>query len=346
MTTPKVPEALLAAVRKGHRFLLTSHINPDGDAIGSAIGLSRVLHKLGKGATIWSRDGVPKLYRPLPGSSRVHSGQEPPKGFPDLFDAVIVLECPSPDRTGLADEIRQLKILNMDHHLGNEHYGVVNWVETASPAVGEMVFRLAQALNVDLDPETANALYLTLVTDTGGFRFSNATPAAFEAAAELVTDGASPETVAKWLYESQPESAMRLLGAMLNSLEMHDGGRVATVWLTQEMMKQCGASHGDTEGLIDYPRSIDGVEAIALFREIEDGIKVSLRSRGQVNVEKIARSHGGGGHANAAGFSSQETAEKLTPLTVEALIAAVAAGTADTAEADTEADGEVAEENA
>ncbi len=324
MTNPKVPEALVDAVRKGHRFLLTSHVSPDGDAIGSAIGLSRILHRLGKGATVWSHDAVPKLYRPLPGSARVHVGEEPPEGFPDLFDAAIVLECPSLSRTGLAEQIKGLPILNVDHHLGNEHYGSVNWIETASPAVGVMVFRLAQALHVEIDETSANAFYLTLVTDTGGFRFSNATPAAFRAAAELVELGASPETVAKWLYESQPLSAVRLLGEMLRSLELHDGGKVATVYLKREMMERAGAGPGDSEGLIDNPRSIEGVCAVALFREIDNGYKVSLRSRGRVDVERIARLNGGGGHRNAAGFSRDGDCEGLAASVAEALSQAVA----------------------
>jgi bifunctional oligoribonuclease and PAP phosphatase NrnA len=304
MAATKAPEDLLRKIRQGNRFLLTSHINPDGDAIGSELGLARVLRRLGKGAVVWNRDPVPAIYLPLPGTDRVHSSAEPPAGFPEKFDALIVLECPSPDRTGLEQHLGALPVLNIDHHLGNQHYGAVNWVDSAAPAVGEMVFRLAQALKVSLEPEIASCLYLTLVTDTGGFRFSNATPAAFEAAAALVREGAQPEQVAQWLYESQPVSVVRLLGEMLQTLELHDGGRIATVRLDPEMFDRAGASSGDSEGLIDQPRSIAGVEAVALIRRRSDGThKVSLRSRGEVDVEKIARHHGGGGHRNAAGFT-------------------------------------------
>jgi phosphoesterase RecJ-like protein len=302
----KAPEDLLRRVRQGNRFLLTSHVNPDGDALGSELGLARLLRRLGKGAVVWNRDVMPTVYRPLPGSDRIHTGEEPPAGFPEVFDAIIVLECPSPDRTGLEQHLGGLPIINIDHHLGNQHYGVVNWVDSAAPAVGEMVYRLAQGLKVSLDAETAACLYLTLVTDTGGFRYSNATAAAFEAAAALVRDGARPEQVSQWLYESQPMSGMMLLREMLRTLELHEGGRVATARLTLEMFQMAGASSGDSEGLIDYPRSIAGVDAVALIREREDGtVKVSLRSRGDVDVEKIARHHGGGGHRNAAGFTVQ-----------------------------------------
>lgn len=326
MGPTKAPEDLLRKIRQGNRFLLTSHVNPDGDAIGSELGLARILRHLGKGAVVWNRDETPTLYRPLPGSDRVHSGPEPIPGFPEKFDAVIVLECPSLDRTGLDEALdgSGLPLINIDHHLGNQHYGVVNWVDSAAPAVGEMVFRLAQALKVALDPETASALYLTLVTDTGGFRYSNATPAAFEAAAALVREGARPEQVSQWLYESQPLAVVRLTCEMLQTLELHHNGRVATARLTPEMFERAGAAPGDSEGLIDTPRSIAGVDAVALIRQREDGShKVSLRSRGEVDVEKIARHHGGGGHKNAAGFALEGDGEAIRRQVAEELAAAL-----------------------
>lgn len=308
----KAPEDLLRRIRQGNRFLLTSHVNPDGDAIGSELGLARMLRGLGKGAVVWNHDPTPAVYRPLPGSERIHVGEEPPAGFPDVFDAIIVLECPSPDRTGLEKYLSERPVINIDHHLGNQCYGAVNWVDSAAPAVGEMVFRLAQGLKVSLEPEVAACLYLTLVTDTGGFRFSNATPAAFEAAAALVREGAHPEQVSQWLYESQPVGVVRLLGQMLQSLELHEGDRVATGRLTRAMFEKAGANPGDSEGLIDSIRSIAGVDAVALIREREDGThKISLRSRGEVDVEKIARHHGGGGHRNAAGFTLEGDGEEI-----------------------------------
>jgi len=320
----KAPEDLLRRIRQGNRFLLTSHVNPDGDAIGSELGLARLLRGLGKGAVVWNRDPTPALYRPLPGSERIHVGEEPPAGFPDMFDAVIVLECPSPDRTGLEKQLAERPVINIDHHLGNQCYGVINWVDSAAPAVGEMVYRLAQGLKVSLEPEVASCLYLTLVTDTGGFRFSNATAAAFAAAATLVREGAHPEQVSQWLYESQPLAVVRLLGEMLQTLQTHKGGRVATGRLTREMFARVGASPGDSEGLIDHLRSIAGVDAVALIRELEDGShKVSLRSRGEVDVEKIARHHGGGGHRNAAGFTLKGDGEEIRGQVAAALGAAL-----------------------
>jgi phosphoesterase RecJ-like protein len=331
-TTKTAPESLLSLIRQGNRFLLTSHLSPDGDAIGSELGLARILRKLGKGAVVWNRDATPPIYSPLPGAARIHSGEEPPAGFPEAFNAVLVLECPSLDRTGLEDKLVGLPLVNVDHHLGNQHYGQVNWVDTAAPALGEMVHRLAQALKVEMDEDTATCLFLTLVTDTGGFRFANATADAFEAAATLVREGAKPETVSQWLHESRPEASLRLLGAMLATLELHEEGRIATAALSEEMFARCGAAPGDTEGLVDYPRSIAGVQAVALFRQVGgDRWKVSLRSRGEVDVEQLARIHGGGGHRNAAGFTTdgelgalrqQVTRELVGALGVPAPVAA------------------------
>ena len=323
MSTTKAPEELLKQLRSGHRFLLVSHMNPDGDAIGSSLGLARILRSLGKGAVVWNHDEVPKLYSKLAGSERIHTGQAPPAGYPESFDALISLECPSLDRTGVESAIGDIPIINIDHHLGNEHYGQVNWIDTAAPSLGEMIYRIARGLMVELDQDTATALYLTLVTDTGGFRFSNSTPAAFEAAAALVTEGAKPEQVAGWLYESQPLSAIKLLTEMLPTLEVHDE-RIASATITREMFDRAGASTGDTEGLIDYPRSIAGVEAAALLRQVgEDQYKVSLRSRGSVDVEKVARRNGGGGHRNAAGYLLEGSLDEVRARVVEELQAAL-----------------------
>jgi phosphoesterase RecJ-like protein len=283
-----------------------------------------VLGHLGKSAVVWNRDAAPSVYSPLPGSDRIHVGSEPPAGFPDRFDAVVVLECPSLDRTGLEEHLPALPLLNVDHHLGNQHYGAVNWVDSAAPSAGEMVFRIAQGLHVDLDPETANCLYLTLVTDTGGFRYSNATPGAFDAASALVKSGARPETVAQWLYESQPLGSVRLTGEVIRTLALHADGRIATVHLDPAMFERSGASPGDAEGLTEVPRSIAGVDAIALFKHRDDGsAKISLRSRGAIDVEQIARRHGGGGHKNAAGCVAEGSGPDLEASFVAELTAAL-----------------------
>lgn len=323
MTKTKAPEDLLTAIQKSERLLLTSHLNPDGDAIGSGLGLARVLRGVGKSALFWSHDEVPGIYAPLAGSGRIHVGPEPPAGFPDAFDACVVLECPTVERCGLEEHLTGLDLINVDHHMGNTNYGRVNWVDTAAPALGEMIHTLARGLGVQLDPAGASCLYLALVADTGGFRFSNTTVRAFEAGADLVRAGAKPQEIASWLYESRPLGSVRLLGETLSTLRLHAGGTIATVAVSQEMFERAGARPGDSEGLIDHARSIAGVEAAALLREQPDGVwKVSLRSRDQLDVEVIARRHGGGGHRNAAGFKTELSAEQAVEAVVAELTAA------------------------
>ncbi len=324
--TTNVPERLLREIQDHDRFLITSHIHPDGDAIGSSLALARLLATLGKSAVIWMRDPAPTVYRPLPGNDAVHIGETPPAGFPEAFERLVVLECPTPERAGLPAAIEALPVLNIDHHLGNDDYGVVNWIDTNSASVGAMVYRMAHALSAPVDADTATLLYLTLVTDTGGFRFSNTNAEAFEAAASLMRAGACPETVSRWLYESQPAAVIKLVGETLRTLELHANGRVATVWLTREMAQRAGAREGDSEGLIDYPRSIAGVDAVALMRQVDEAsYKVSLRSRGAIDVERVARGFGGGGHPNAAGFTLRGEREVLFRQTLDALTEAVEA---------------------
>jgi phosphoesterase RecJ-like protein len=320
-----VSDGLLRAIHQGQRFLLSGHANPDGDSVGSAIGLARILRGLGKGAVVWNRDATPEIYRHLPGAQSIHVGETPPAGFPEAFDTVIALECPTLDRTGLEEALGELPVLNIDHHLGNTEYGLQNWVDTAAPSLGEMIHRLSRQLNATLDADTATCLYLTLVTDTGGFRFANATELAFTAAAALVHEGARPQQVSEWLFESRPEGAVRLLGELLGSLQIHAGGRVATALLVPAMFERAGATAADTEGLIDYPRSIAGVEAVGLVRQTGEGQqKVSLRSRGSIDVQKLALQHGGGGHKNAAGYAVGGDPEGVRGAVAEALAAALA----------------------
>lgn len=301
-----IPEILLARFANDRRFLISSHANPDGDAIGSELGLLRLLRSAGKTALIWNLHPTPGTYLALPESASIHVGEEPPAGFPSDFDSVVVLECPTLDRTGLAEPLARLPLINIDHHLGNTHYGVANWVDTTAPAVGVMVAALARKLGLAVDPESADCLLLALVSDTGGFRFSNSTPAAFEAAATLVREGARPERVSQWLNESQPEGSVRLLGELLGTLALHSSGRIATVHLTREMFARAGAVAGDSEGLVDTPRSIAGVEVVALLRETApEQWKISLRSRASVDVQAVAQRRGGGGHRNAAGCRAE-----------------------------------------
>lgn len=317
-----VPESLLREVQAGHRFLITAHLSPDGDAIGSALGLARMLRQTGKAAVVWLYDPIPPFYRSLPGADRIHQGEAAPPGFPDGFDHAVVLECPQLARSGLQEALTALPVLNIDHHLGNEQYGRVNWVDSAAPAVGEMVYRLGREARFDADAVTASLLLLALAADTGGFRHSNTSADAFASAAAMVRDGARPEEVSRWLYQNRSVASLKLISETLHTVEMAaSDSRVASAVVTREMFRRSGATVADSEGLVDFPRSLAGVEAVALLREEADGQwKVSLRGRGEVDVQRIALRHAGGGHHNAAGCRMQGSLDEVRRRIVQELV--------------------------
>lgn len=324
-----LPDPLVARLRSAEQVLITSHESPDGDAIGSQLGLARILEAMGKRVTIWDRDPAPTVFRTLEDLSRIHVGEHPPDGYPERFDLLVTLECPTLERSGLEPQLEgHLPILNVDHHLGNGFYGTVDWVDPHAPAVAEMVNTLASALAVELDAGTADRLLLALFSDTGGFRFSNATPRAFDCASELVRRGASPERASFVLWEQRPVANLRLAALMLGSLRVDEPG-VASAVLRREMYCEADARREDAEGLIEHLRAIAGVEAVALLREDgENQFKASLRSRGAIDVEAVARRHDGGGHRNAAGCVLTGPEEEVRSTLVAELSRAVALGRA------------------
>lgn len=319
------PEAMVSRLARPGRVLVTSHTNPDGDAVGSELALADVLTGAGSEVSIWNRDPTPGIYGDLDPDDRivVLGDGEPPEPV-EGFDYAILLECPTPERCGLEGLLGALPLMNVDHHLGNSDYGEWTWVDARFAAVGLMVFRLADALGIALEDATPNRLLAALVSDTGGFRFSNADRHAFLEAARLVERGASPEDVAHMLYEQRPLAHVLLLREMLGGLELHHDGTVATAVLLPQMYEAAGATHEDAEGLIDVPRSIAGVRTVALIRELAPGrYKASLRSRGAVDVQEVASRLQGGGHRNAAGCEISGELDAVRRRLVEELSSAV-----------------------
>ena len=297
------PRAAVARLRRATRVLVTSHSAPDGDAIGSELGLAELAHALGVETTIINRDPHPASLSFLPGLETIRVEESLPPDLPGRFDLAVVLECPGLDRPGLAG-IDRIPILNVDHHLDNPNYGEVNYVDTDAPAVGELVLAMFGAAGVALTPAAATNLYTALVTDTGDFRYSSATPRAFAAAERLVAAGARPHEIAEALWEHNPARVIRLTAAVLSTLELLAGGRLAVVQCDRATLEAVGARPEDSENLINVPRSIDGVRVAAFFKAFRDGVvRVSLRSRDEVDVQAVAREFGGGGHRNAAGCS-------------------------------------------
>jgi phosphoesterase RecJ-like protein len=301
-TSPEVAAREVAErIRAGSNFLITSHRNPDGDALGSGIALQKLIRKMGKKADVVVRDGFATPLKNIPGADEVTVSDSLPAGYPTGLDALFTMECPEVHRTGY--DILPGPVVNIDHHLGNTMYGEINYLDLEAPSVGEMVLQINRShLHQPLDPHIATAMYVSLATDTGFFRYHNTTLRAFQAAEELVRAGAVPGDVSLWINESNAAGAIKLLGLCLSTLEITHGGKIATVELPKRFFAEAGASPEDTEGIVNYGRSIDGVMISALLKEADaNSTRVSLRAKPGPDVQAVAAMFGGGGHKAASG---------------------------------------------
>jgi phosphoesterase RecJ-like protein len=282
-------------LRKGARFLVCSHSRPDGDAVGSMVAMGMLLEQMGKRVDLISADRIPGIYRGLPGTDTIRSVMR----VHGLYDAVILLECDGLARTRLLG-LEKFFQINIDHHATGREFANLNWIDRDRASVGEMVYRLIQAAGGKVTPAMAQCLYATVLTDTGGFCYGNTTASTFALARDLVLAGADPIGIAREVYFSNAASKLLILGAALSNLTRE--GRLAWVSVTHHDMVRCCAAEEDCEGIVNYAVSISGVEAAAFLRELpERRIRVSLRSKGRVDLAALAERLGGGGHENAAG---------------------------------------------
>lgn len=289
-------------LRRQNTFLVVSHYRPDGDAIGSQLALALLLQGLGKQVVAWNDDEVPAKFRFLPGSELITR----PSGAPRDFDVVIAIDVSTWQRVGsAADHIGQRKhFINIDHHVSNEKFGDINWVDPHAPASGQIAYELIKRGGFTLTPEIATCLFAAISTDTGSFTYGSTTAESLRAAAEMVEAGVRVGDVCRHVYDSYPYARLQLLQRALADLELVHNGKVAYCWVTNEMYEESGAKREDTEGLIDFARSIEGVAVAILFEELNEvnHVRISLRSKNpQVDVNSIARKFGGGGHREAAG---------------------------------------------
>ena len=288
---------VLDEITRRDRFLLTSHARPDGDAMGSVLACWQILRQLGKQAQVVMYDPVPVIYRPLPFAEAVIQSSCAINGF----EAAIILECDSVQRTRLQG-LDQGFLINIDHHSTARPFANINWIDPHACATAEMVYRLARHAGVPITPEMATCLYTAVLTDTGSFSYVGTNESTFALARELVLCGADPAAIAQHVYFSHPPSKMRLLGAALTNLNRE--GEITWMWITREQMDRCGAIEEDCEGLVNYALAIEGVEVAVFFRELSDHrYRVSLRSKGTINVASVAEQFGGGGHNCASGCS-------------------------------------------
>ncbi len=315
---PRVVETLARA----RRVLCVMHQGPDGDAVGSTLGLALALEEQGKDVTLSCSTEVPENVRFLEGLGQlVHALPADAR-----FDATIVCDAGASHRIGpgLPAADRRGVYLNLDHHLSSDDFGDVNYVDASAASVGVLVFRLLEAMKHPLSPRVATALYVSLLTDTGSFRYSSTNPEALRVAAALVEAGADPWEVASAIYEQQPVERLRLLREALGTLYLSGDGLFASLTLSRAMLGADGAQL--TDGFINFARGIRGVEVAAQLTEPEaagEPWAVSLRSRGKVNVASVAARFGGGGHHNAAGAqlsgTLDEVREKIAQAVREAL---------------------------
>ncbi|MBN9616517.1 MAG: DHH family phosphoesterase [Acidobacteriales bacterium 59-55] len=299
MTHETQIEALLEAFRASPRFILTSHARPDGDALGSVLALAEILDQLGRQTDVVFADPIPLIYRTLPNIERIHH-KPSAADVADHSIPAILLECDGIARTGLLG-LEDRILINIDHHASGRNFASINWIDEQACAVGVMVYRIALAAKVEITPSMATCLYTSILSDTGAFTYSCTNANTFAVVHDLALRGASPSQIARDIYFSNPASKIRLLGAALSNLQCD--GKVAWAWVTSQDMERTGADAEDCEGVVNYLISIAGVESAVFLRELPGAneFRLSIRSKGKLDVARVAESFGGGGHRSASG---------------------------------------------
>ncbi len=285
-------------IENKNRFAITTHIKPDGDGVGSSLGLCWLLRSLGKTAEVVVHGDVPIAYRSLPGADEIRDT----KTIDGDYDAVFVIECSDLDRPCIAGLDRQFTV-NIDHHTTSEHFGTINWIDSTASAVGEMIYNLCKAIGGRITKEIAECVYMALVTDTGSFHFSNTSERTLKVASELVKAGAKPAKISEAVYNNYPWSRIELMRQVLDTVKRDDTGRIAAMRQTIAMHERSGAVDGDNNGFVNIPLAARDVVAVVYMREVAPNqFRASLRSKGDINVARVAEKFGGGGHRNAAGL--------------------------------------------
>ncbi len=320
MTTPS-PEIqqIVDAVLTRRRFVLSSHARPDGDAIGSQLAMAYALWTMGKDATVVNADPAPPPLMAFPGVADIRIAP----GVTEEFDAAIIMECGDLKRTGVSG-FERFFVINIDHHPGNTAYGQINWFDASAAACAEMVYDLVRALGVPLTREIATHVYLAILTDTGSFHYSSISPRTFEICRECMVAGIDPVLVARNVYDSNNMGRLKLFGAVLGAMQIDQTGRIAIVYVDHEMARAAGGTYEDTEGLVNLPLTVKEIEAVVFFKQEKgDQYRVSLRSKGEVDINVIAKEYGGGGHKNASGCTIKGPIEELQKALVEKIESAI-----------------------
>ena len=318
-TATDVLSRVVEEIHRRQRFVISSHVRPDGDAIGSQLAMAYALRHLGKHVRIVDGDHPPTPLLVFPGVEAI----EVMKEIDDPGDAVIVMECGDLARTGVSGFERGF-VINVDHHPGNKMYGALNWFDLSAAACGEMVFDLVRALGVPLTKEIATHVYIAILTDTGSFHYSNITPKTFDICRQCMEAGVDPPAVARSIFDSNNLGRLKLFGAVLSRMELDATGRLATVYVDRKMAATCGGTYEDTEGLINLPLTVKEIQAVVFFKENgPDDWRISMRSKGDIDINAVAKAFGGGGHKNASGCSAKGRFEELKRVFCELIMAQI-----------------------
>jgi phosphoesterase RecJ-like protein len=312
MTKPEV-QSIVDAICVRRRFVLSSHSRPDGDSIGSQLAMAYALRALGKEVAIVNADLAPGPLLTFPGVPEIRIAAQ----VEDQFDAAIILECSDLARTGV-NGLDQFFVVNIDHHPGNSGYGQLRWFDPAAAACGEMVFELVRALGAPLTIEVATHIYLAILTDTGSFHYSSISPRTFDICRQALEAGVNPVDVARSVYDSNNMGRLKLFGAVLGAMQLDSKGQIAIVYLDHEMARAAGGTYEDTEGLINLPLTVKEIQAVIFFKQVEgEEFRVSMRSKGEIDIGAVAKEFGGGGHKNAAGCTVTGAINALQKLFVD-----------------------------
>lgn len=306
-------------IENKNKFAITTHIKPDGDGVGSSLGLCWLLRSLGKEAEVVVHGDVPPAYRSLPGAQDIKDV----KHINGHYDAVFVIECSDLERPGISG-LDNAFTVNIDHHATSEHFGTINWIDSTASAVGEMIYNLCKAIGGKITQEIAECVYMALVTDTGSFHFSNTSDRTLKVASELVKAGAKPSKIGEAVYNNYPWSRIELMRQVLATVRRDESGRIAMMRQTMAMESDAGTIDGDNNGFVNIPLAARDVVAAVYMREVgENKYRASLRSKGDINVAKVAEQFGGGGHRNAAGLSMEGNWDEAEKQIVTALSEAI-----------------------
>ena len=312
---------IAAAILERRRFVISSHSRPDGDSIGSSMAMAYALRAIGRQADVVMSDAAPPPLMQFPGVPDIRVATDVGAG---PYDAAIVMECGDLGRTGVAGLDRSY-VINIDHHPGNTGYGQLQWFDASAAALGEMIFDLVHAIGAPLTCDVATHIYLAILTDTGSFHYSRISPRTFDICGECLKAGVDPVLTARNVYDSNNMGRLKLFGAVLSAMQIDSSGRIAIVYLDHEMARAAGGTYDDTEGLINLPLTVKEIQAVVFFKHIEgQQYRVSMRSKGAIDIGAVAKEFHGGGHKNAAGCNASGPIESLQTMFVEKIQDAIA----------------------